>query len=42
MRRNGNVQEKSIKKIKNIKLSDWLNNIFKKKIKKTIRIKVIY
>ena len=37
-----NVQEKSIKKIKNIKLSDWLNNIFKKKIKKTIRIKVIY
>ena len=36
------VQEKSIKKIKNKKLSDWLNSIFKKKIKKNIRIKVNY
>ena len=36
------VQEKSIKKIKNIKLSDWLNSIFKKKMKKNIRIKVNY
>lgn len=36
------IQEKSIKKIKNKKLSDWLNSIFKKKIKKNIRIKVNY
>ena len=36
------VQEKSIKKIKNKKLSDWLNSIFKKKIKKNIKIKVNY
>ena len=36
------VQEKSIKNIKNKKLSDWLNSIFKKKIKKNIRIKVNY
>ena len=27
------VQEKSIKKIKNKKLSDWLNSIFKKNAK---------
>ena len=29
-----NIQEKSIKKLKSIKISDWLNNIFTKKCKK--------
>ena len=36
-----NIQERSTKKIKKIKISDWLNNIFKKK-EKTIRMKLNY
>tara|TARA_B100000073_G_scaffold267601_1_gene227193 strand:+ start:2341 stop:3645 length:1305 start_codon:yes stop_codon:yes gene_type:complete len=37
-----NIQEKSIKKLKSITISDWLNNIFTKKCKKKIRKKINY
>ena len=36
------VQEKSIKKLKKINLTQWLNNIFVNKCKKNIRIKINY
>ena len=36
------VQDKSLIKIQNITLKKWVNNIFEKKIKKNIRLKIIY
>lgn len=39
---NINIQEKSTKKVKKITLSNWLNNIFKKKVKISRGVKINY